>query len=105
MTKVALSAIEKYAITEFEIRKLADHLKEVRPYLFKSNPRSSRSIRDHSRLLAKIQSVSKNICFDLRIFIMPNVNSKLVLDKYKIDREIKESTFSHTYVVDLLVRR
>ena len=96
---VSSSAIEKYIVSEFELRKLAEHLKETRPYLFKSNPRSSRSFRDHSRLLAKIQTFSMNISFDLQVFILPHASTKLILDKYKIDREIKESTFSHTYVV------
>lgn len=97
--KVKSKAIEKYLISEFELRKLSDHLKEARPYLFKATGRSSRSIRDHSRLLAQIQSFSKNINFDLRIYILPHANSKFILNRYKIEREIKESTFSHTYMV------
>lgn len=103
--KVNLSAIEKYIVSEFELRKLTNQLKETRPYLFKSNPRSSRSFRDHSRLVAKIQTFSKNISFDLQVYILPHASTKVILDKYKIDKEIKESTFSNTYVVILQVLR
>jgi hypothetical protein len=98
-TNVCLEAIEKYIISEFELRKLSDHLKEARPYLFKTAGRSSRNIKDNSRILAQIQTFSKNVNLDLRVYILPHANNKFILNRYKIEREIKESTFSHTYMV------
>ncbi len=98
-TMVVSLAIEKFTISEFEIRRLTEFLKEARPHIFKLSGRSTRSFRDHSRVLARVSSFSKQINFELPVHILSNISDKYILDKYKIEREIKESTFSHTYVV------
>lgn len=85
----------------FEIRKLAEQLKETRPRLFQSTFGASRVIRDNSKIALRVKQISKVIAFELPvIMIAPELeNPSLIKDKYRIDRELKQSTFSSLFVV------
>ena len=58
-------------------------------------------LRDHSKIIAKIKQISKIIAFDMPVIIIAKEyeNPKIIKDKYKIERELKESTFSNLFLV------
>ena len=57
--------------------------------------------RDHSKIIAKIKQISKIIAFEMPVIIIAKEyeNPKVIKDKYKIERELQESTFSNLFLV------
>jgi len=57
--------------------------------------------RDHSKIISKIKQISKIIAFEMPVIIIAKEydNPKIIKDKYKIEKELKESTFSNLFMV------
>ena len=57
--------------------------------------------RDHSKIIAKIKQISKIIAFEMPVIIIAKEyeNPKVIKDKYRIERELQESTFSNLFLV------
>ena len=62
----------------------------------------SRVLQDHSKIVARVRQLSKLIAFELPVIIIaPEFeNPAIIKDKYRIERELKESTFSSLFLVD-----
>jgi hypothetical protein len=80
---------------------MGDQLRETRPKLFKNDFQVSRVFRDHSKIISKIKQISKIIAFEMPVIIIAKEydNPKVIKDKYKIEKELKESTFSNLFMV------
>ena len=87
------------------MRRLIKNLQIKNPQLFGAKPSSTRSIIDHSKILARTEQFSTNMGIDLSIVIIQNASQSLINEKYRFEKEIKESTFSHTWIVKLKVQR
>ena len=56
-------------------------------------------VRDYSHLSKKIEGFSSKMGFDMKVYIYASSDSHVVREKYEIVSELKESTFSHVYLV------
>lgn len=55
--------------------------------------------RDYSHLSKKIEGFSNKMGFDMKVYIYNNSETHIIREKYEIISELKESTFSHVYLV------
>jgi hypothetical protein len=80
---------------------MAEHLRNVYPKLFKNEFQVSRVFRNHSKIIAKIKPISKIIAYEIPVIIIAKEyeNPNIIKDKYKIDKHLKESTFSNLFLV------
>ena len=88
-------------IPQTELKRLTDHLRESRPKLFRNDFQISRVLRDYSKIISKVKQISKIIAFEMPVILIAKEyeNPKLIKDKFRIDRELKESTFSNLFLV------
>ena len=98
--KVELLAIEKYDISEIELPLLIKTFKIKYPGMFRPKSASVRNVGDYSGVLRRIEPFSRNMTLDLHIQIIPKYLGELIGDKFILEREIKESTFSQTLIVN-----
>jgi hypothetical protein len=61
----------------------------------------SRVLRDNSKIISKIKQISKIIAFEMPVIIIAKEyqSPKIIKDKYKVEKELKESTFSKLFLV------
>lgn len=102
---VRSTAIERYDISEIDIRRLMKTLQLKHPHLFEGRMNSFRMLIDHGKILARTEQFSKSMKLELDVQIIPNSNPSIIYEKYRFEKEIKESTFSHTWIVRLQVFR
>ena len=84
---------------EIDKRRLITTLQQKNPLLFPPKTVSSRSIPTHSAILTRIEKYSKRMSLELSVLMVPATDKTLINEKYAFVKEIKESTFSHTWVV------
>jgi hypothetical protein len=76
-------------------------LRQNRPYLFTPLVHAPRATADFSKIIHQTRKLANKMGIKMPMYIIPDVegNARVIKNKFEVHQELKESTFSHLFLV------
>lgn len=80
---------------------MVETLRQTRPHLFVSAPNRPREPCDYSKIIHQTRKLARKMGIKMPMYIIPDAegNSRVIKGKFEVTQELKESTFSHLFLV------